>query len=77
LSPQEVRVETVIQQLRLREGLSVGAYQARFGRTPRADYARTFDQLIARGLIEEDGEVVKPTSKGFALNNEIGLALVD
>ena len=76
LSDSEVRVETVIQHLRLRAGLPKAEYQRRFGRPVTEDYGPAIAQLIARGLIEEDGTALRPTAKGFELNNEIGLALV-
>ena len=76
LSAREVRVETVIQYLRLRAGLPAGAYEARFGVDVREDFGAVIDGLIARGLIVEDAGGLRPTELGFELNNEIGLALV-
>jgi len=77
LSDPEIRVETVIQHLRLRAGLPKAEYRRRFGRSLTKDYGPAITQLIARGLVEEDDMAFRPTQKGFELNNEIGLALVD
>lgn len=77
LSDAEIRLETVIQHLRLREGLPKPYYALRFGRDLRDDFAESLDALIARGLIVENEDAIKPTETGFELNNELGLALVD
>lgn len=76
LSEEEVRVETVIQHLRLRDGISRAAYCARFDRELDADFGEPLRALVERGLIVDDGCALRPTRRGFELNNEIGLALV-
>jgi putative oxygen-independent coproporphyrinogen III oxidase len=77
LSEAEVRVETVIQHLRLRAGLSRGDYSRRFGRCLDEDYGAALAPLVDRGLLTDDGAVLRPSVMGYELNNEIGLALVD
>lgn len=76
LTDREIRVETVIQHLRLQNGLLKADYARRFGVPPRQDFAVALDTLLARDLIEEDDLSIRPTRQGFYLNNEIGLALV-
>lgn len=76
LTDAEIRVETVIQYLRLREGLPKAAYRARFGREVRDDFAPALDRLTARGLLRETATRFEPTLEGFYLNNNIGLELV-
>jgi len=76
LSDHEIRVETLIQHFRLREGLLKAYYRRRFGVEARADFCPQLDALCARGLIEEDKGAFRPTREGFYLNNEIGIALV-
>jgi oxygen-independent coproporphyrinogen-3 oxidase len=71
-----MRVETLIQHFRLRDGLNLRAYHDRFGRDVRSDYGPALSHLIGRGLLESNGEWIRPTRRGFELNNEIGLALV-
>ena len=73
----EVKVETAIQALRLAEGLDKTRYASRFGCEVEADFGPQLRELVARGLIEEDTQAIRPTRKGFELNNEIGLALVE
>lgn len=76
LSDEEIRVETAIQHLRLRDGLSRDAYRRRFQSALDGDFGDALRALRERGLIADDGETVRPTEEGFELNNEIGLALV-
>ena len=76
LSGEEIRLETMIQHLRLRAGIEKGYYLERFGRALEDDFGGPLESLRRRGLVEEAGGAVRPTSQGFYLNNEIGLALV-
>ena len=76
LADHEVRVETLIQHCRLREGLEKAYYRRRFGGDIRQHFGDPLDQLLARGLLEETATHIRPTQQGFYLNNEIGLALV-
>lgn len=76
LEEREVRVETLIQYLRLRDGLPKAAYEARFKTSIQEDFGSVIEGLKARSLISEDAERICPTAEGFYLNNEIGLALV-
>jgi oxygen-independent coproporphyrinogen-3 oxidase len=76
LSDEEIRLETVIQHLRLRDGLDRAYYRARFGRDLDDDFGAVLAELAGRGLVADDGNTLRPTRHGFELNNEIGLALV-
>jgi len=76
LTAREVRVETVIQHFRLRDGLPKQYYRDRFGGEARDDFGPPLDELIQRGLVREFEGAYRPTPEGFYLNNEIGLALV-
>ncbi len=76
LSDREIKVETLIQHFRTRRGLPRADYVARFGATPEAEFAAPLAALAARGLIEEEGDSLRPTRTGYELNNEIGLAIV-
>ena len=77
LSDAEIRLEAVIQHLRLKEGLCSMYYLQRFGRSLKDDFGEALDKMITRGLLLEDNSTIRPTPEGFYLNNEIGLALVD
>jgi oxygen-independent coproporphyrinogen-3 oxidase len=76
LSDYEVRVETLIQQFRLRCGLTKSDYFNRFNSDVDEDFGKPIGQLAARGLLERDQQRIFPTLRGFELNNEIGLALL-
>ncbi len=76
LTPEEIRLETVMQYLRLEEGLPFDVYAARFGRQLMDDFGAALRGLEARGLVTLAGGRAAPTLRGFDLNNEIGLALM-
>ena len=77
LTPREIQIETIIQYLRLREGLSAIEYEKRFDSSLLSGFGDVLCALANRGLLEETGDGFRPTAAGFELNNEIGLALVD
>ncbi len=77
LSVREQQVETLIQRMRLREGVADADYQARFGEPMAARFARPLERLTQRGLVAYEQGRLRPTREGFYLNDEIGLALVD
>ena len=77
LTDAEIRVETVIQYLRLRDGLPTAIYRERFGSTVFDDFGAALRAQVLRGLLEETRDGFRPTAAGFELNNEIGLALVE
>ena len=76
LGETEVKLETLIQHLRLRTGLGKTAYLQRFGTAVETDFGLQLEALTRRGLLEDTGAAYAPTAEGFYLNNEIGLALV-
>lgn len=76
LTDREIRVETLIQHLRLAEGLKKQVYESRFGTQVEVDFAHELSALEHRGLLEQNNGSIRPTAKGFELNNEIGLTLV-
>ena len=77
MSEEEIRLETLIQHLRLRAGIEKAYYLERFGRALGEDFGASLESLKRRGLIEEARGAVRPTQQGFYLNNEIGLGLVE
>ena len=77
LTCREMELETVIQCLRLRAGLSRRYYERRFGAPVETRFGDSLRQLVLAGLLVADSECYRPTRKGFEMNNEIGLALID
>ena len=61
--------------LRLMEGINLENYHARFGRDLCAEFNGELDRLGEAGLIEVDCDVLKLTSRGALLSNEVFAAL--
>ena len=76
LTDAEIRLETVIQHLRLKSGLERAYYANRFGHALDKDFGAALVRLVDRELVADDGLTIRPTAQGFYLNNEIGLELV-
>jgi oxygen-independent coproporphyrinogen-3 oxidase len=71
LSDEEAQSEAIFLGLRLMQGINLRNYRARFGRDLRADFNGELDRLSEAGLIEVDSEVLKLTSRGALLSNEV------
>ncbi len=76
LEDREVQLETLLQYFRTRAGLPREEYLRRFGHPVEEDFGPALEGLLNRGLLEDDGQILRPTRKGYELNNEIGMALV-
>ncbi len=69
---QEAMADTLITQLRLlQEGLDMGAFARRFGRSVREVYGETVDQLLAWGLLREKAERLYLSERGRFLSNQV------
>lgn len=79
LSDFDIRVETVIQHVRLAAGINGQAYRNRFGSTLAMDFGTALRHCEAEGLLVPVTENAgwQPTPKGFRLNNRIGLLLLE
>ncbi len=75
LSDEDARSESIFLGLRLMRGINLANYRARFGRDLREEYNGEMDRLSAAGLIEVDSEVLRLTSRGALLSNEVFAAL--
>src|SRR5437870_2122219 len=71
LSDQDARSESVFLGLRLMRGIDLQNYRARFGKDLRDRYNGELDQLIEAGLIQLDRELLKLTTRGALLSNEV------
>jgi coproporphyrinogen III oxidase-like Fe-S oxidoreductase len=75
--PQRMQaIETIIQRLRLRDGIDCSAFENRFGIRPEDLFNGTFSELVELGLIESDSGAIRPTTRGFHLANEIALRVL-
>ena len=71
LTNEDARSEAVFLGLRLMKGISLQNYRARFGRDLRAELNGELERLTAAGLIEIDADVLKLTTRGALLSNEV------
>ena len=63
--------ETMMLGLRLDTGVSVPAFEARFGASPIEAYRDIFDELLPTGLVEVVDGSIRLTDKGRFLSNEV------
>jgi oxygen-independent coproporphyrinogen-3 oxidase len=75
LTDEDRQSEAIFLGLRLMKGINLRNYRARFGRDLRAEFNGELDRLSEAGLIEVDSDVLKLTSRGALLSNEVFSAL--
>jgi putative oxygen-independent coproporphyrinogen III oxidase len=75
LNDEDARSESVFLGLRLMRGIDLRNYQARFGQDLRDQYNGELMRLIDAGLIEIDDDLLKLTTRGALLSNEVFAAL--
>jgi len=68
--------ETLFLGLRLRKGVSLKEFKARFGEELLTMYGAEIERLVSLGLVEIKGERLVITEKGLPLANEVFLAFV-
>ncbi|MBA2732888.1 MAG: radical SAM family heme chaperone HemW [Acidobacteria bacterium] len=76
LDERAARAESIFLGLRLMRGVNLKEYQARFGADLRAEYANDLTRLSEAGLIELDKDLLKLTTSGALLSNEVFLTFV-
>lgn len=70
--------ETVFLGLRLlREGLSLSAFAARFGRELAAAYPQVLPRLLSQQLLEIDGDRLRLSSQAVMVSNEVFSEFLD
>jgi oxygen-independent coproporphyrinogen-3 oxidase len=75
LDEEDARSESIFLGLRLMRGIDLKNYQARFGQDLREQYNGELERLREAGLIEIDQELLKLTTRGALLSNEVFTAL--
>jgi len=75
LNEEDARSESVFLGLRLMRGIDLEHYRARFGKDLREEYDGELLKLSEAGLIEIDEELIKLTTRGVLLSNEVFAAL--
>jgi oxygen-independent coproporphyrinogen-3 oxidase len=76
LTPDEVRAEAVFLGMRMMRGVSVKQYQRMFGVDLRTEHRTDLERFRDAGLIEFDGDLLRLTSSGALLSNEVFSAFV-
>ncbi len=76
IEPRMQALETIIQRLRLSDGIDCRDFEARFGVHPMDVFGEKLDELLNLGLLEWAGEQIKCSVKGWLLANEIALRLL-
>ena len=75
LTAADARSESIFLGLRLMRGIDLKDYRRRFGKDLRDEFTRELDRLSAAGLIELESDVLRLTTRGALLSNEVFAAL--
>ncbi len=68
--------EYMILRLRLIDGIDADEFEKRFGENIFKLFARQFDRLLKRGLLESDGKLIKLSPLGLDLANQVFLEFI-
>jgi len=71
LDDDEVRSESIFLGLRLMRGLDLEKHRSRFGYDLRNQYEQDLIRLREAGLVEIDREVLRLTTRGVLMSNEV------
>lgn len=71
LDERAARAETIFLGLRLMRGVDLAEHRALFGADLRDDYAAGLQRLSEAGLIEFDDDLMRLTTSGVLLSNEV------
>jgi len=75
LNEEDARSESIFLGLRLMRGLDLQDYHSRFGKDLRDEYDGELARLSDAGLIEIEAGLLKLTTRGALLSNEVFAAL--
>ena len=76
LSEEDLAYEWIMLRLRLREGILLDEYRARFGVSLDERYAAQIARFAAMGLMTLENGRISLTERGFRLSNEILVAFL-
>lgn len=69
--------EWIMLRLRLKEGISLSEYRARFGVDFKVKYSKEIERFHSQGMMREDGDRIFLTERGFRLSNSILVAFLE
>ncbi len=76
LTEQAEKAETLMLALRKREGISLAAYQERFGEEIETELGEIYGEWIDLGLLERTETHLRLTNRGLFLANEVFVELM-
>jgi oxygen-independent coproporphyrinogen-3 oxidase len=71
LDERAARAESIFLGLRLMRGVNLAEHRAHFGEDLRREYAADLERLSDAGLIEFDHDLMRLTTSGALLSNEV------
>ncbi len=71
LSEDDVMIEYIMLRLRLNHGIDFNDYKAHFGGNFEANFEKSIDMAKKAGLITVEPERIRPTLKGFDMQNSL------
>lgn len=77
ISEQERKLEYIMLKLRLKKGFTFFDYKSRFDEDFRAAFKDEMMEVVNLGLAEADDRGLRPTKKGFDLQNRLVSILVE
>ncbi len=77
LSKEDQRYEFLMMGLRMKDGISLKAYETRFEESIYVHYWKPIESLINKGWLEIDGDQLKATESGYPLLNTVLGELLD
>jgi len=75
LNEDDARSESIFLGLRMMRGVELDHYRVRFGKDLQAEHYDALVRLSEAGLIELDSELLRLTTRGALLSNEVFAAL--
>ncbi|MBI5115161.1 radical SAM family heme chaperone HemW [Candidatus Poribacteria bacterium] len=76
IPPNMQAIETIIQRLRLKDGVDSDSFAGRFGISLEKALGSSLSDLTGLGLLEWDGQTIKSSAKGWHLANEVALRIL-
>jgi oxygen-independent coproporphyrinogen-3 oxidase len=77
IPPRMQAIETMIQRLRVREGIDCPSFKDRFGLDPEEIFGDSLPELVELDLLERSDFAIKSTAGGWRLANEVALKILD
>lgn len=76
ITEREKKLEYIMLKLRLKTGFTFYDYKSKFGEDFKAVYAQELNEVVALGLAKTDDRGIRPTSRGFDLQNQLVSVLI-